>query len=127
MGLGSDSALDTIVHEGLHAALPKFYPTTVEIQAATVTRRPNGEQVETWATVIVVRANVAWASGSLMETRTGEMTRAPAGWVANLDGRYEDVTVKHRAYFDNSAWNIAAVAHDSLGGSTRLELERVDH
>ncbi len=47
--------------------------------------------------------------------------------MANLDGRYEDVTVKHRAYFDNSAWNIAAVAHDSLGGATRLELEQVEH
>jgi hypothetical protein len=127
MGLGSDSALDTIVHSGLHAALPKFYPTTLEIQAATVTRRPNGEQEATWATVIVVRANVAKTSRVLVETRTGEMTRVPAGWVANLDGCYEDVTVEHRAYFDNSAWNIAAVAHDSLGRSTRLELERVEH
>lgn len=127
MGLGTDSALDSIVHAGLHAALPRFYPTMVEIQAATETRRPNGEIVETWATVIVAYGNVARAPRALLERRTGEMTQVPVGWVANLDGHFPAITVAHRAYIENEAWNIAAVAHDSLAESTRLELERVEH
>lgn len=127
MGLGSDSALDTIVHAGLHEALPKFYPTLVEIQAVTETRRPNGEIIETWATVIVTYGNVARAPRSLLERRIGEMTQAPAGWVANLDGYFPAITVNHRAYIGSEAWNIAAVVHDSLSKITRLELEKVAH
>lgn len=127
MGLGTDSVLDDVVHIGLHEALPKFYPTLVEIQAATETRRPNGEVIETWVTVIVAYGNVARAPRALLERRTGEMTQAPAGWVANLAGYFPAITVAHRAYIGNEAWNIAAVVHDSLAESTRLELERVEH
>jgi hypothetical protein len=55
------------------------------------------------------------------------MTQAPGGWVANLDGYYPTITVEHQALIDNTAWNIAAVGHDSLSRSTRLELEEVEH
>lgn len=127
MGLGSESVLDGIVHVGLHGALPDFYPMVVEIQAATATRRPNGEVVETWATVIVAHGNLARAYQNDSEARSVDMTRVPTVRVLNLSGYYPEVTVEHRAYIDNLAWNISAVAHDSLGGSTRLELERVEH
>lgn len=127
MGLGSSSALDSIVHDGLHAALPKVYPTLVEIQAATYTQRPNGERVETWVTVVVAYGNLAKAARNDLEVRTGEMTQVPLGWKLNLAGHYPQISIEHRAYINGEFWNISAVVHDSLGASTRLDLERTEH
>lgn len=125
MGLGSDSALDSVVHEGLHAALGKFFPSLVEIQAATVTQRPNGERVESWATAWVRYGNFAQLTAT--EVRDGVMTRVPAGYALNLAGYYPEITNAHRVVVDYETFNIAAVVHDSVAGSTRLSLERVEH
>jgi len=128
MGLGSDSALNSIVHPGLHAALGRFFPTSVTIQAATVTQRPNGEQVKTWATFLTgLRGNLARSTRTSLEQRGTTLTTVPAEWALNLAGHYPTITVEHRATVDGTAYNIAAVIHDSLSASTRLELERTAH
>lgn len=128
MGLGSDSALDSIVHPGLHAALGRFFPTSVTIQAATVTQRPNGEQVKTWSTFLAgLRGNLARTARANMEERGTTLTTVPAEWALNLAGYYPQITVEHRALVGGTAYNIAAVVHDSLSESTRLELERTTH
>ncbi len=128
MGLGTDSVLDSVIHPGLHAALPRFYPTLATIQEATQTRRPNGEIVETWATVVVVTGNLARAPQADGEVRGGTQTIVPAEWVLNLTGYYPEIEVEQRATTaDGTAYNILAVIHDSLSESTKLELERVVH
>lgn len=128
MGLGEGSVLGDLVHLGLHEALPQFYPTVVEIQTGTQTRRPNGEVVTTWEMVVVATGNLARATRMELETRGGAQTVVPAGWVLNLAGYFPEVTVAQRVMTaDGQVFNITAVAHDSLGGSTRLEVERVTH
>lgn len=125
MGLGSDSALDSIVHAGLHEALGRFYPTRAAIQSATMSRRPNGEQVATWSTFTSVTGNLSLRTAD--ELRDGLMTRVPVGMAFNIAGHEDRIAVGHRALIGATAWNITAVVHDSLRGSTRLELERVEH
>ena len=116
------------MQRGLQEALPQLYPSLVEIQGATRTRRPNGEIVETWETVVVAWGNLARAPRAELETRGGAMTVAPAGWVLNLAGYFPEVTGAQRALMaDGMAYNIVAVIHDSLGKSTKLEVERVTH
>lgn len=128
MGLGTDSVLDSIFHPGLHAALGRFYPSAVVIQAATVTQRPNGEQVKTWAAFLTgLRGNLARTARANMEERGTTLTTVPAEWALNLAGYYPQITVEHRVVVGGTAYNIAAVVHDSLGQSTRLELERTTH
>lgn len=132
MGLGTDSALDSIVHPGLHAALPQFYPTSVVIQAATLTQRPNGEPVETWGPFLMgLTGNLARSTRTNLEQRGTTQTTVPAEWVLNLAGWYPLITVAHRAVVTVNGqaeiFNIAAVVHDSVGESTRLELERTEH
>ena len=127
MGLGPESVLDGIVHPALHAALGRFFPTVAEIQSATVVRRPNGELVETWATVLVVSGNLAKPQQASGEARQESQTRVTAERVLNIAGWYPQIEVGQRAYIENEAWNITAVTSDSLGGSTQLDLERVEH
>lgn len=128
MGLGTDSVLDSIVHPGVHGALGRFFPTSVTIQAATVTQRPNGEQVKTWATFLPgLRGNLARTARANMEERGTTLTTVPAEWALNLAGYYPQIMVEHRVVVGGTAYNIAAVVHDSLGQSTRLELERTTH
>ncbi len=128
MGLGADSVLDGIVHSEMHGALSKLYPTAVTIQAATITQRPNGEQVEAWATFLGgLTGNLARPAQAKMERRGGTMTTATAEWSLNLSGYYPTITVEHRVLIGEVAYNIAAAVHDSMGASTRLELERTVH
>lgn len=132
MGLGSDSALDTIVHAGLHGTLGRFYPAAVTIQAATITRRPNGEPVESWGTFLSgLYGNLARPTKDGGEARGLTNTTVNDLLALNLKGHYPTVTVNHRALVTiggtATVYNIAAVTHDSLSGSTRLELERVEH
>lgn len=124
MGLGTDSVLDSIVHPDLHGALSKFYPTLAEIQAGAVSQRANGEQVVVWTTVIVAYGNMTRADA---EQRGQSLTTVSAEWVLNLAGWYPAITVAHRVYLGGAIYNIAAVVHDSLSESTRLELERTVH
>lgn len=125
MGLGTDSALNTVIHGDLHRDLPKFYVTLAEIQEATETRRPNGEISRAWATVWVVTGNMA--ERSALEMRDGVMTRVTIGKAFNLAGYYSTITLAHRVVADYETYNITAVTHDSLSKSTRLELELVEH
>jgi len=126
MGLGSSSVLNTIVHPDLHRALPRFYPSEVVVQRGTVVIRPNGEQVTTWADLLTdIRGNLAQRPG--MERRGGELTNVPAGWSLNLDGYYPDIAKTDRVLVDGVAYNIGDVVHDSLSGSTRLDVERTAH
>ena len=132
MGLGSASALDTIVHEGLHATLGRFFPAAVVIQQAAITRRPNGEQVETWGTFLSgLYGNLARTTKDGGERRGETNTTAMAVLALNLRGHYPTITIEHRALVTiggtATVYNITAVVHDSLSESTRLELERVDH
>lgn len=127
MGLGAESALDGIVHPGLHAALGRFYPTLVEIQSAMVVTRPNGEQLATWATVLVAYGNLAKTRQLADEVRQDSQTRVSATRVLNLAGWYPQIEVGQRAYIANEAWNITAVTSDSMSASTQLELEQVEH
>lgn len=128
MGLGTDSVLDSIFHPGLRGALGRFFPTSVTIQAATVTQRPNGEQVKTWATFLTgLRGNLARSTRANVEQRGTTLTVVPAAWALNLAGYYPQITVEHRVLVGGTAYNIAAVVHDSLSESTRLELERTTH
>lgn len=128
MGLGAESVLGGLVHPGLHEALPLFYPTTAMIQAGTQTRRPNGEIVMTWETVLTATGNLARAPRTELETRGGAQTVVPAGWVLNLAGYFPEIEVEQRAVTaDGQVFNIVAVIHDSLSGSTKLEVERVTH
>lgn len=125
MGLGTDSALDTIVHAGLHAALPKFYPTVVAIQARTAVQAANGELTYTWQTFTSAMGNFADPDRMAQEQRGADMTRITTQPALNLDGYYPTITVAHRVMVNATAYNIAGISHDSVGGSTRLQLERV--
>jgi hypothetical protein len=127
MGLGAESALSGIVHPGLHEGLEAFYPTVGEIQSATVVVRPNGERVESWATVLVVYGNMARPRQAAGEVREVGQTRVTTERVFNVAGYYPQIEVGQRAYIDNQAWNITAVTSDSMSRSTQLELERVGH
>lgn len=125
MGLGTDSALNSLVHADMLGDLPKFYVTLGEIQAATETRRPNGEISRSWATAWVVTGNLA--ERTALEMRDGIMTRVTIGKAFNLGGYYSGITLAHRVVADYETYNITAVTHDSLSKSTRLELELVEH
>lgn len=125
MGLGTDSALNSLIHADLHDDLPKFYVTSGVIQAATETRRPNGEISRTWATAWSVTGNLAERVAT--EMRDGVMTRVHIGKALNLAGYYSGVTLAHRVVAGGETYNITAVTHDSLSKSTRLELELVEH
>jgi hypothetical protein len=126
MGLGSGSALADIVHDDLLVDLAGFYPATVTIQQATITRRGNGEQVLTWGTFLSgLRGNMARTKES--ENRVNSLTIIPQEWALNLTGYYPTITVEHRALIGVVAYNITGVTHDSLSESTRLVLERVTH
>lgn len=130
MGLGADSALDDLIHGGLHGTLGKFYPTAVVIQAVTITARPNGEAVESWSTFLSgLYGNLAWRTAG--ELRGGTHVRVPVGMSLNLKGHYPTITVLHRAVVTvngtTAIYNIAAVVHDSLNESTRLDLEDTAH
>lgn len=125
MGLGN-SALDTIVHPDLHAALNRFFPACVTIQRATVTLKANGEQVHTWSDYLRdLRGN--FAQRPTAERRGAVMTTVPGGWSLNLMGHYPGIEKTDRAIVDDKAFNIVDVVHDSLGQSTRLDLERTTH
>ena len=128
MGLGEGSVLNGLVHPALFEALPRLYPTAVTIQAATITQRPNGEQVEAWATFLGgLTGNLARPAQAKMERRGGTMTTATAEGALNLSGYYPTITVEHRVLIGEVAYNITAAVHDSMGASTRLELERTVH
>lgn len=128
MGLGDGSVLAGIVHPGLHVTLTQFFPTVVSVQTGTQTRRPNGEIVTTWESVVVCSGNLARAPRTELETRGGAQTVVPAGWVLNLAGYFPEIEVEQRAVTaDGQVFNITAVVHDSLSESTQLELERVTH
>jgi hypothetical protein len=128
MGL-ADSALSSIVHPRIFDSLEDFYPSEVTIQAAAVTQRPNGEQVVTWSDFLTgIRGNLATATqSSRLEQRGTAQTTAPAAWSLSLDDYYPAITVLHRVVIGGTAYNITAVHHDSLGESTRLQLERTSH
>ena len=132
MGLGSNSALSSVVHPGLHAALEKFYVTDVVVERSSVVLRPNGEQVVTWEPWLMgLRGNLARAPRVNLEQRGTAQTTTAAEWSLNLAGWYPQIMVEHRvvATVNGQAeiWNIQAVAHDSLSESTRLEVERTVH
>lgn len=132
MGLGSNSALSSIVHPGLHAALEKFYPTDVVVERAVVELRPNGEQVVAWEPWLMgLWGNLARAPRANLERRGAEQTTTTAEWSLNLAGWYPQITVEQRVVVtvDGQAevWNIQAVVHDSLSESTRLDVERTVH
>jgi len=121
MSLGSDA----IVHPDRLRSLRRFFMTPVVIQRPTVTLAANGEQVTTWATVIATQGNMA--QRPMMERRGTEKTTVPGGWSLNLKGHYPDVRKTDRALVGGEAYNITDVVHDSLGESTRLDLELTTH
>lgn len=125
MGLGSDSVLDAIVHPDRLRSLRRFFVTPVVVQRPTVTPAANGEQVTTWATVIATQGNMA--PRPMMERRGTDKTTVPGGWSLNLKGHYPTILKTDRVLVDGVAYNIADVVHDSLGQSTRLDLERTTH
>lgn len=133
MGLGAGNPLNNLVHPGLHAALEqRFYPTDVVVERSVVTLRPNGEQAVVWEPWLLgLRGNLARPARANQERREAAQTTVAAEWALNLTGWYPQITVEHRvvATVNGQAetFNIAAVVHDSLSESTRLELERTVH
>ena len=135
-GLGSGGVLDTIMHPELLASLNRFYPATATIQAATETRRPNGEIVNTWTAVSSALTDITGilASASAAEKRGVVLTVQSATHVLDLQGHYPAILETQRALVVTAvsggltvAFNIVAVKHDSQSQQTRLELEEVSH
>ena len=127
MGLGDGSVLDGLVHPALFEALPRFYPTLVEVQAETRTRRPNGEVATTWETTLVAYGNLARAERAQGESREPTQTVVSAAWVLSLDGHYPQIEVEQRVVAKGQVFNVSRVIHDSVDGSTQLELEETRH
>lgn len=125
MSLGTDSVLDDIVHPDRLESIYRFFPTDVTIQRATITQRPNGEQVKTWATLTTAKGNLAQRPTT--ERRGDSLTIVPRGWALNLKGYYPTIARTDRVLIGSDAFNIVDVVHDSLSQSTRLDLEVTTH
>ena len=134
-GLGSSSALHTIMHPGLLGSLNQFFPAVATIEESTQVRRPNGEVISEWTAVPNMTARRGILAGkAAAEKRGAALTVASATHVLDLQGYYPDVVVTHRAMVHTAvanglsrAFNIVAVVHDSQSEQTRLELEEVNH
>lgn len=135
MGLGTNSALDSIVHPDLLASMPRVYPAVVTIQAATETQGDDYSVQQAWENVsgmIGIRGSLAAATvGALAEMKRPEFTGVEFSHVCDLTAYYPEITVSHRALIARAngetaqTFDIVGIKHDSQAESTRLELEIV--
>ena len=120
MGLGTDS----LIHQRLFPDLRGyFYPTVAQLQSKTVTHQANGELRETWTTTRVLRGNLSASSSEVQ--REVELARTANMWAFLVNGPCPSVTTEHRLIIQSTVYRIEGIVHDSLGESTRIDLERV--
>lgn len=132
MGLGSGSALNSIVHPDLLTSMPLVYAAVVTIQTPTETQNDDYSVEQTWSNVSgAVAIDGIFAAAGADEIRRAEMTGVSLTHVCDLAGYYPDITVSERALVARATgesaqtFNITGVKHDSQAASTRLELELV--
>jgi head-tail adaptor len=121
--------LTPIIHSRLHRELDRFYPALVTIQQPTGAQRPDGEPVDAWQDVAgLVGLNGNLAARRVAELRGVEFTSERATHALNLAGNYPQIQPEWRAVVDGVTFNVAGrPQNDSLGKSTRLELEETSH
>lgn len=120
MSLGTAS----LVHPHLFRDLRGyFYPEVAQLQSKTVAYGANGELRETWSTVQVLRGNLAASSSEVQ--REAELARTANMWAFLVNGPCPSATTEHRLVIQSTVYRIEGVRHDSLGESTRIDLEKV--
>lgn len=136
MSLGTNSVLDTLVHDSLLDSIPRAYQAVVDVQYESVTQNADGEEVITWvnhATMVNLNGTLAKSGAVGQERRRTDLTVARSTLILNLAGYYPDITREHRVNVTTpidgrvQAFNIFQVLHDSQNTYTRLELEEVSH
>ena len=134
MSLGTDSTLNTIIHQDMHTSLTRAYPSIVTVQTATETKAADHSLVKTWANVSgMININGILAPATAREIRQAMMTNTAITHVLDLQTYYIGITNKHRVQVSRAdgetaqTFNITGVKLDSQARSTRLELEEVSH
>ena len=136
MSLGTNSVLDTLVHDSLLDSIPRAYQAVVDVQVESVTQNADGEEVITWvdhATMVNLNGTLAKSGAVGMEKRRTDLTISRSTLILNLAGYYPDITDEMRAYVTTplngrvQPFNIMQVLHDSQNTYTRLELEEASH
>ena len=137
MSLGTNSVLDTLVHNSLLDSIQRAYQAIVSIQVETVTQAADGEEIIVWvnhATMVNLNGTLAKASGSVgTEQRRTDLTVSRSTLILDLAGYYPDITDEMRAYVTTpkngrvQPFNIMQVLHTSQNTYTRLEIEEVAH
>jgi head-tail adaptor len=136
MSLGTDSVLDTLIHDGLLDSIPRAYLAVVDIQVNTPTQNPDGEEVDSWAnhsTMVNLSGTLAKSITTGQEQRRQDLTISRSTLILDLAGYYPDITDTNRVSLTtplggrDEVYNIMQVLHDSQARQTRLELEEVSH
>lgn len=122
-----------IVSPAMLPALSAFYPSTVTIQASTITRGAAGSEIKAWADVtglVDIPCTIAPLSvtrdTSTEEIRTAQQTYGVITHHMSLQGLYPTITNEMQAVSGGTAYDITGAEHDSHSVMTRLWLREVD-
>ena len=136
MSLGTNSVLDTLVHNSLLDSIQRAYQAIVSIQVETVTQAADGEEIIVWvnhATMVNLNGTLARSASVGTEQRRTDLTVSRSTLSLDLAGYYPDITDEMRAYVTTpkngrvQPFNIMQVLHASQNTYTRLEIEEVAH
>ena len=136
MSLGTNSVLDTLVHNSLLDSIQRAYQAIVSIQVETVTQAADGEEIIVWvnhATMVNLNGTLSKSGAVGSERRRTDLTVSRSTLILDLAGYYPDITDEMRAYVTTpkngrvQPFNIMQVLHASQNTYTRLEIEEVAH
>lgn len=122
--------MPTFAHSDLLTALADFYNDTITIQANTPSRDAVGYPAPGWSNLsghVNLKCRTAPVAVPLArrEARQRQQTHSTERLAVVLSGRYDSITVLHRAVLNGQNYNIVTVEGDSEGMYTRLLLELV--
>lgn len=122
----------TILHEGMLAALPNFFPATCTVQVNTPSAGDGGERTPSWANLAShVDIPCAIAPAGIREGRAAGAVESEATHTVLLAGSYTsilasgDAVPKHQVVSGGRSYQILGVEHDSQSYLTRLKTKLV--
>lgn len=130
----------TLVHPGLLASMPQFFPSRCSVYAEAAERNPLGERIP-----VPTDAALPGTPGPIVENvrclitndpsmnqipnsneeRTSDATYSAKLFRVMLAGNYPQITEKMRAVVDGLAYDIRSVTVSGFNSHTELLVERI--